>query len=91
MIFLCILASSWKAFWAIVCLHFAIEIPFENVLEIYRFLDWFWDAFGHLFGIIFGLFVDVFRDNVKTRKMARRAGESTKMEVCEGQKSIKNR
>ena len=56
-------------------------------LNLGSILDSFWGSFGDLFGIIFGLFVDVFRDNVKTRKMARRVGESTKMEGCEGQKS----
>ena len=43
--------------------------------------------FGNLFGNAFRLFVDGFRDVAKTRKRARRVGESTKMEGCGGQKS----
>ena len=41
-------------------------------------------AIWELFGIICWLFVDVFCDDVKTRTMSRRVGESTKMEGCEG-------
>ena len=56
---------------------FDFRIDFSLILE----------AILELVGIIFRLFVDVLRDDVKTRKMARRVGESTKMEGCEGQKS----
>ena len=58
---------------------FLIDFPIGFLLIL--------EPFGELFGIIFRLFVDVFRDDVKTRKMVRRVGESSKMEGSEGQKS----
>ena len=65
---------------------FLIDFPIDFLLILEAILGAVW--------YIFGIFVDVSRDNVKTRKMARRAGESTNMEGCEGpeilKKSVKN-
>ena len=58
---------------------FLIDFPIDFLLILEAILGAVW--------LFLRLFVDVFRDNVKTRKMARRAGESTKMEGCEGLKS----
>ena len=62
--------------------HFWIDFAIDFLL--------IWGPFGELFGIIVRLFIDVFRDDVETRKMARRVGESAKMEGREGQKSGTN-
>ena len=58
---------------------FLIDFPIDFLLILEAMLVAVWHHFG--------LFVDVFRDNLKTRKLARRVGESTKMEGCEGQES----